>query len=71
MALTSTSLSRVFMFQQQTLPDINPELSVEEIRQHYIQNAGMTSLSGASVKGPKHENGSLVYEFEQAVGYKG
>lgn len=70
MPLESKRAVRIFSFQGERLPDPNPEWNPEKVRDHY-QKSGLSSLSNAAIKGPKHENGTLVYTFEQPIGSKG
>lgn len=60
---------RRFIYDQMVLEDINPAMSVEQIRDHYAEV--YPELTQAEIDGPKNEDGKMVYEFEKAVGTKG
>lgn len=63
------SLTRVFTYNGVQLPDPNPELSVEEVRDMYV--ATYPELATAAVEGPSPVNDKMQYTFTRAVGVKG
>lgn len=63
------SLSRVFVYSGVRLPDPNPELTVEEVRDMYVVD--YPELATAAVEGPTPVNDSMEYTFTRAVGTKG
>lgn len=62
-------LSRVFVFNGAKLPDPNPSLTVEQVRDVYINT--YPELATAAVEGPSPVNGTMQYTFTRAVGAKG
>jgi PRTRC genetic system protein C len=73
MALEVTSLKREFKFKKDgttvTLPDPNPEFSVDEVMQFY--SGQYPELTTATMDGPKIEGKSAVYSVKTTVGTKG
>lgn len=73
MALTVTTLEREFKFKkdgtQVTLPDPNPDMSVEEVLQFYAPQ--YPELTTATLDGPKTEGKKAVYSVKTTVGTKG
>jgi PRTRC genetic system protein C len=63
------TLTREFAYNGVKLPDPNPELSVEEVRDMYV--ATYPELATASVEGPSPVAGKMQYTFTRAVGVKG
>jgi PRTRC genetic system protein C len=63
------TLTREFAYNGVKLPDPNPELSVEEVRDMYV--ATYPELATAAVEGPSPVNGRMQYTFTRAVGVKG
>lgn len=62
-------LSRVFVFNGAKLPDPNPSLTVEQVRDVYVNT--YPELATAAVEGPSPVNGTMQYTFTRAVGAKG
>jgi PRTRC genetic system protein C len=62
------TLTREFAYNGVKLPDPNPELSVEEVRDMYV--ATYPELATAAVEGPSPVNGRMQYTFTRAVGVK-
>lgn len=62
-------LTREFRYNGLTLPDLSPEMSVDQVREHYILT--YPELRNASVKGPSLTDGKEVYDFTVALGTKG
>lgn len=73
MALEVTNLKREFKFSKSgtpvTLPDPNPEFSVEEVMQFYSNQ--YPELTTATMEGPKVEGKTAVYSAKTTVGTKG
>lgn len=62
-------LTRAFNYNGTLLPDPNPELTVEEVRDMYV--ADYPELATAGIEGPSPVNGKMQYTFARAVGVKG
>ncbi|RYG33365.1 MAG: PRTRC system protein C [Chitinophagaceae bacterium] len=73
MALETTKLKREFTFKkdgvQVTLPDPNPEFTVDDVMQFY--SGQYPELTTATLDGPKVDNGKAVYAVRTTVGTKG
>jgi PRTRC genetic system protein C len=73
MALEVTKLKREFRFKKNgtdvTLPDPNPEFTVEEVMQFY--SGQYPELTTATLDAPKVEGKSAVYSVKTTVGTKG
>ncbi|MGB8987178.1 MAG: PRTRC system protein C [Candidatus Sulfotelmatobacter sp.] len=69
MTVKIEKLERVFLFNGAKLPDVNPALSVEQVRDIYVNT--YPELATAAVEGPTPVNGTLQYVFTRAVGAKG
>jgi PRTRC genetic system protein C len=67
--MESRVLSRFFEFQGLRLPDINPQLSPEEIRELYAHQ--YPDIATASITGPEAVGDKLRYQFTRAIGSKG
>ena len=72
-ALDTTHLVREFKFKKDgdtvTLPDPNPEFSVEEVMQFYSPQ--YPELTTANIEGPKVSGNAAVYQAKTTVGTKG
>ncbi len=64
-----TAMRREFRFNGVRLPDPNPKLSVEQVREIY--STQHPEIATASVNGPEAVGKKLVYHFERAIGSKG
>ena len=62
-------LTRMFVYNGVRLPDPDPELSVEQVRDMYV--ATYPELATAAVEGPSPVNDTMQYTFTRAVGVKG
>ena len=51
------------------LPDPNPNMSVEQVREMYIPTH--PEITTAAVTGPEAIDGKLRYTFSRAIGHKG
>ena len=67
--MESHQLSRYFEFNGVRLPDINPSLSVEEIRTAYAHQ--YPDIATATITGPEAVEDKLRYSFSRAIGSKG
>jgi len=62
-------LQRSFRYQGVVLPDPDPNMSVEQVRDMYV--ATYPELATAAVEGPSPVDGWMEYTFTRAVGAKG
>jgi PRTRC genetic system protein C len=69
MSVKVTALEREFVFDGHPLPDPNPNMSVEQVREMYIPTH--PEITTAAVTGPETIDGKLRYTFSRAIGYKG
>jgi len=67
--MESHALSRIFEFNGVRLPDINPNLSPEEIRTLYAHQ--FPDIATATITGPEAVGDKLRYSFVRAIGAKG
>jgi PRTRC genetic system protein C len=67
--MESRVLSRFFEFNGVRLPDINPRLSPEEIRNLYAHQ--YPDIATAAITGPEAIGDKLRYQFTRAIGSKG
>ena len=67
------TLTRVFKFDKDgtdvTLPDPNPDFSVEEVLRFY--SSQYPELTNAAIEGPKTDGDQAVYTVSETVGTKG
>lgn len=64
-----TQLTRSFSYAGVTLPDPNPSLTADQVRDVY--SATYPELATASVEGPETRDGKMVYTLRRAAGMKG
>jgi PRTRC genetic system protein C len=69
MAVHVEKLERVFLFGSAKLPDPDPAMTVEQVRDMYVST--YPELATAAVEGPSPVNGMQQYTFTRAVGAKG
>jgi PRTRC genetic system protein C len=69
MAMTIERLERLFVFNGVKLPDPNPDFTVEQVRDMYVNT--YPELATAAVEGPTPVNGAMQYTFVRAIGAKG
>jgi PRTRC genetic system protein C len=69
MAITVTPMIRIFQFASIRLPDPNPALSVDEVKNLYC--ARYPELATATVNGPEAVGDKMRYTFEPVIGSKG
>jgi len=62
-------LEREFHYSGVKLPDTNPTMSLEQVRDAYT--AIYPEIATAAIEGPETANGKLVYRFVRAIGAKG
>ena len=63
MSANAIELTRVFRLGSQELPDPDPSLSPEDVKQQYTVNH--PELKFSAVKGPSEEGDRLVYTFSK------
>lgn len=63
------ALERIFSYNGARLPDPNPDFSLEQVRDMYVNS--YPELATADVEGPEATNEGLQYKFVRAVGAKG
>jgi len=66
---TVTKLEREFVFESHILPDPDPAMDVERVREMYI--ATYPEITTASVEGPTYADGKKQCTVIRAIGYKG
>jgi PRTRC genetic system protein C len=69
MPITVTKMTRIFQFNGIRLPDINPSMTVDEVKALYA--AQYPELATAVVNGPEAVGDKMRYTFERAIGSKG
>jgi PRTRC genetic system protein C len=62
-------LERSFCYNGLRLPDPDPSLTVEQVRDMYVNT--YPELATAAVEGPSPVDGRMEYTFTRAVGAKG
>jgi PRTRC genetic system protein C len=62
-------LERSFTYNGLRLPDPDPSLTVEQVRDMYVPT--YPELATAAVEGPSPVDGRMEYTFTRAVGAKG
>ena len=67
--MESHILSRIFEFNGVRLPDPDPKLSPEEVRNLYAHQ--YPDIATASITGPEAVEDKLRYSFSRAIGSKG
>jgi len=60
---------REFVLDGKMLPDPNPSMSVEQVREMYIP--AHPEITTAAVSGPEPVDGKVRYTFSRAIGAKG
>jgi PRTRC genetic system protein C len=69
MTVKIAKLEREFVFDGRALPDPNPDLTVEQVREMYIPSH--PEITTAAVTGPEAVDNKIRYTFTRAVGSKG
>ena len=67
--ITETRMSRDFSYNGVKLPDPNPGMTPEEVRQFYATQ--YPDITTAAITGPEAEGDKLRYSFVRAIGSKG
>ena len=67
--MESLPLTRIFEFNGVRLPDPDPKLSPEEVRNLYAHQ--YPDIATASITGPEAVGDKLRYQFTRAIGSKG
>jgi PRTRC genetic system protein C len=67
--ITIQSLERAFEYNGLRLPDPDPSMTIEQVRDVYVTT--YPELATAAVEGPSTVNGRLQYTFVRSVGAKG
>jgi PRTRC genetic system protein C len=62
-------LQREFIYNGIKLPDPNPQMAVEQVRDLYA--AAYPEVTTAAIEGPEAGGDKLVYRFVRAIGAKG
>lgn len=62
-------LQRVFKYNDQELPDLNPDASPEDIKRMHAVN--IPALATAAIEGPVRDGGRDVFTFNARIGTKG
>jgi PRTRC genetic system protein C len=62
-------LQREFIYNGIKLPDPNPQMSVEEVRDTYA--AAYPEVNTAAIEGPETVGDKIVYRLVRAIGTKG
>jgi PRTRC genetic system protein C len=66
---TITAVNRTFLYGGRTLPDPDPRMNTEEVKQFYA--AIHPELLNASVEGGEFDGETQTWRFERSVGTKG
>lgn len=69
MSLTPTPVQRVFLYNGRTLPDPDPHMPPEQVKQFY--SAIHADLTNAVVEGGAFEGTNQTFEFRRGLGTKG
>jgi PRTRC genetic system protein C len=69
MALTTKALPREFSYNGIKLPDPDPSLSIEQVRELFT--ASYPEIATAAITGPEDVGNALRYTFARAIGTKG
>jgi PRTRC genetic system protein C len=69
MPVQVSKLEREFIFDGRPLPDPDPDMSVEQVREMYIPSH--PEITTATVTGPEAVDGKMRYTFSRAIGHKG
>jgi PRTRC genetic system protein C len=69
MSLTPIAVQRVFLYNGRTLPDPDPRMSPEQVKQFY--SAIHADLTNAAVGEGRFEGETQTFEFKRGIGTKG
>jgi len=67
--LKAAVLPREFYYQDSRIPDPNPQMSVDEVRE--LLTPSYPEIATATVTGPEDTGTALRYTFARAIGSKG
>jgi PRTRC genetic system protein C len=67
--LKTALLPREFVYNGTKIPDPNPSMSVEHVRE--LLTAGYPEIATATISGPEDAGRVLRYTFSRAIGSKG
>lgn len=67
--MDTVTVARTFKYKNRTLPDPNPELSPEQVKQFHAQ--AHPELASAAIEGPETRRGARIYTFVRQIGTKG
>ena len=67
--LKTSTLPREFVFNGLRIPDPNPQMSVEQVRD--LLTPSYPEIATATMTGPEDTGTSLRYSFSRAIGSKG
>jgi PRTRC genetic system protein C len=67
--LKASTLPREFVFNGSRIPDPDPQMSIEQIRE--LLTPSYPEIATATVTGPEDTGTSLRYSFSRAIGSKG
>jgi PRTRC genetic system protein C len=68
-ALKTSTLPREFVFNGSRIPDPNPQMSIDQIRD--LLTPSYPEIATATMAGPEDTGTSLRYSFSRAIGSKG
>jgi PRTRC genetic system protein C len=68
-AIKAAVLPREFYYQGSRIPDPNPQMSVDEVRE--LLTPSYPEIATATVTGPEDTGTALRYTFARAIGSKG
>lgn len=63
------ALRREFIYNGIKLPDPDPKLTIEQVRETYA--TAYPEVTTAAIEGPESVDNKLVYRFVRAIGVKG
>ena len=63
------AIERTFKYKGRILPDPNPTLSPEQVKQFHAQDN--PELTSAAIEGPETKRGTRIYTFVKQTGTKG
>lgn len=69
MSLTPVAVRRIFIYNGRTLPDPDPQMTPEAVKQFY--SAIHADLTNAAVEGGTFEGDTQTFEFKRGLGTKG
>ena len=67
--LTATALRREFLYNGTIIPDPNPAMSPEQVRDVLV--AAYPEIATAALSGPELKGDTARYNFSRAIGSKG